>query len=1561
VPLDPTQLAHQMHLKAALQADDGARKLEVLTAALVGRLLGVSVPVAKSGFQHGGDAGAAGHQGRRFRLETKKYRDSTSFSDRELLGEIDHALARDEALEAWILVATRSVPEQLAQDLVQKGERVGVPVIIIDWTDSDLAPLAALCASGPDLVDLEISNVAGEAARALRQFTDEAIDSLRRNLQVWCLGFETLKTVSHGKLGGIWNSRRISDAELRQDAAGGAQPNRVTRRAVHKALDGWWQGSARNDSPAVVVGLDGVGKTWAVLDWLMNRSADQPIVLIIPSSAVTFGAGVSESSIKRFIADRLYDLTGSVRDSNHWLRRLDNLLKRPAAEGPVLTILFDGLNQEPSVPWLSVLKVIQGPSFEGRLRVILTTRRHHFEERLSELRGLVVPAVPVAVDVYDATAGGELDQMLAFDGLKQSDLHPDLVDLARRPRLFKLVIRFRDRLVEAGQVTVHRLLWEYGRDSFAERAGRSFSETEWKAWLAEIAERHRHGVQEYSLKSLGETASRPDLSARDVYARLSDIIDGRFAIPGPSGAMQLSPTVVAHSLGAALLAHLDSSRGATFAETEGEVAAWLDPIAGLDQRAEILRASVSILIERGGPTGSPIAGALVTAWLQSQNVTDTHRRELAALAPNVPEALLDAVEQSDAHSQASARLWAVNALRAIPRTENAPLPTIVARTRTWLSIVSRDVDNRADADPAFERQRSDRYKARVGVDESGPLKMLGVEFHLVDRDDGSLQGAVPSILEGFPLAKVLPCFETAAITLAVSGHTDAWKGLKWLCWLNEVDPEAAADALRALSAEIRNRRPENGIHPKLSGRVAALLLWLTGHEADEELAASIDHRLDVGYDYERDYLANPGRSLFALERRHADIALRDKGCSLNFRLQRTKEFWFDPTFQPPADFVEELRVAAAGFDVGKLDLQMSHTPQDWFFDELEPVLARCAPDVLAELVRRKLCGFTARPPDTRYSSAIHATDHFILVEPESAAAARALRLSARDKDEGQESFAAGDLLMLELAEIADAPTQFDRLIGAHLKFISADFSEVIKAPTADEVDALIARYRDAPAKQQRDLIVLLSVHPVAFSDGAWTFLADRARQSEDELRAVLFRMLSLADAARFGRILASTGWSWDARAPLWINHYGTGALIKAETGLPFDELAPRLAPWRVLEGARVRGADPAETRLAAEILGQVLTAQTIPEPDPGSNLTVDRTERRFLPFIVSVEPRPSPADQGNPMAALRAAMDMDARVKARARAIETASTRIEEARRSGASLYLTDVDATDMELVVRHAPDMLERWLEGHREITTDFKRRVRLAEPAYLALCEALLVYDPVKGAELWRSLRGCTATRYIGACGVDELLHIPFRVPESEQAAALRDEIISLRFSRTDQDLYDVATAASYNGRSDWLAATASADLGSPLVWRQRRGILLAGLTTGNHLPEPHAWPDGQMATDRADLRRKAARLRWSEACARHWWRSYLAAQDAEEAYAAWILFLRCADVRAWSWMRAGLKDQDTRDRLLSLKLAHVQLNRAELKRAMEKSMDKPEKKFLDEDIGQGIGPWGTASEGG
>lgn len=496
----------QTQLKRLLQEEPHAAKLENLAAALIGRLLDVTIAVAKSGFQHGGDAGPAGRQGRRLRIECKKYGDSTALSDRELLGEIDHALCRDPALEAWILVATRDVSEQLEQSLHQKGESIGVPVVVLDWKSEGLPSLAALCAFAPDVVEMVFSPKAGALARQLTAASADAIERLRRDLQAWRLGFESLRIQSFEKLEKIWQSPRASAAALGQNVAGGAETRKVHRCMVHDALNAWWDGPALDDAPAAVIGWDGVGKTWATVDWLVERREVLPIVLVVPSSATAEIKTASEIGVKEFIADRLYDVAG-VRDRSHWLRRLDHLLKRPEIEGPVLVIFFDGLNQEPSVPWLQLLKTLQGEIFASRIRVIVSSRTHDYETRLGALRGLIVPAVNVPVDVYDKSPGSELDQMLAFEDLTQADLHPDLLELARTPRLFRLVVGFRERLIEADQVTIHRLLWEYGRDSFGNRAGRSFSEEEWREWLQEIARQYREGVRQFSLKNVGETVT----------------------------------------------------------------------------------------------------------------------------------------------------------------------------------------------------------------------------------------------------------------------------------------------------------------------------------------------------------------------------------------------------------------------------------------------------------------------------------------------------------------------------------------------------------------------------------------------------------------------------------------------------------------------------------------------------------------------------------------------------------------------------------------------------------------------------------------------------------------------------------------------------------------------------------------------------------------------------------------------------------------------------------------------------------------------------------------------
>ena len=203
--------------------------------------------------------------------------------------------------------------------------------------------------------------------------------------------------------------------------------------------------------------------------------------------------------------------------------------------------------------------------------------------------------------------------------------------------------------------------------------------------------------------------------------------------------------------------------------------------------------------------------------------------------------------------------------------------------------------------------------------------------------------------------------------------------------------------------------------------------------------------------------------------------------------------------------------------------------------------------------------------------------------------------------------------------------------------------------------------------------------------------------------------------------------------------------------------------------------------------------------------------------------------------------------------------------------------------------------------------------------------------------------------------MIHMVFRAPTSPASDALREELLGLERSSTNKDLFDLAIAASLNGQCEWLTAVIATDASSPLAWRRKRSLVLGGFTAGNTLPQPLAWPDGPLRTAHDNLRHRSARFRYLEACAHHWWQRYLAAPDAETAYADWILFTRAADRRAWVWMQRDADAPNSRNGFFQLKMSHAEINSNSLARLMEKREENLDKSFLNRPIHNGVGPWG------
>ena len=236
------------------------RTLERLAGALLGRLLDVPVRFARSGDQRGGDAGVSGAGARHLILEARRYGDTSNLDERGILGEIEQAVERQPDLEAWLLVTTREVPEQVQTAMVRAGLKNGIGTIIIDWQPQPLPKLAALAARYPECFAAEVGpDHAGLLAAIVAMPSHSStFRTITSELQSWAIGYQAVRHASHTWLREIWQSARLAGSRFQQNVAGGsADAHHVRRCDLIDGLDAWSHLSTEGRLGALV-GPDGM-------------------------------------------------------------------------------------------------------------------------------------------------------------------------------------------------------------------------------------------------------------------------------------------------------------------------------------------------------------------------------------------------------------------------------------------------------------------------------------------------------------------------------------------------------------------------------------------------------------------------------------------------------------------------------------------------------------------------------------------------------------------------------------------------------------------------------------------------------------------------------------------------------------------------------------------------------------------------------------------------------------------------------------------------------------------------------------------------------------------------------------------------------------------------------------------------------------------------------------------------------------------------------------------------------------------------------------------------------
>ena len=1143
-----------------LEADSAC--LERFAAHALGSLLGVPVRVARSGDQRGGDGGTSGIGGRELVFEARRYSDKSTLDVRGILGEIEQAIDRKPDLEAWILVTTREVPEQSEQAITRAGLKNGIGAIIFDWKDQPLPKLAVLAASCPECFAAEIGHGYELILEQIAAMPDYAptLESIKSELENWSIGYEAVRKASHAWIEEIWKSSRKATARFRQNVAGGeVDAHHVRRPDLIDRLDAWLEASAV-DEIGTLVGPDGMGKTWAAIDWLQSSLDQLPIIVLVPSSAIGNGIA-SRTDLIRFIARYLHDISG-IRNEPFWEKRVRRLLARPPEEGPAFFLFFDGLNQHSSFDWLGIFRQLEDDPFYKRTLTLISSRTSFYEERLNELRALVANPVRIDIGKYDLAPGGTFDQKLELAGLSREELSDELIEHAAVPRLFNLVIQLKDSLGDVSAVTVNRLLWAYGASTITTSTEGAFSEDGWRRFIIELAKKHQDANRNSTVQHITDLSEDATLTPDRIYQRVSGVIDGIFTELSGEGEIVFHADFVHHALGLAFgkrMEQTESDEDATIVLEK-----FLDPIAGYDARAETLRAAVNIALLLSTTQRPKWLSTLCTFWIHTQNLPDDNIKELEVLAPELLTPLLDVIEASYGNALATPRHIAINALARTDKSDGLVAREIAERGEQWHRFISLEKRGTDLGENSLYAYRCKRLRERISLTKPGQVTVAGRVFEIVDYRGNDLIIAASQLLQGRPLASAIEFFETSAIHHAIVGGGTGHESHSWLNTLNTVDPEETAEGLRRASEIVRARTPEPGVHRDLNKRIASVLLQWTGYADDDEAARAIDPKIDHLQHYETDYLANPSRSLFRLERRHAAQALRDTGLSIIRRIERAKDALLDPSFEVPPEFVDELISTGENFDFSQTATGRGRTRHDHQWEKLFLALARCAPGKLADLERKRLLGFADRPTDQRFGASLVAPDAMLFAGEEESTAIQTLRERGDRIQDNAEYTMQTNFLISEI-QCKPPLEQIRKILETELDHIDWYLARACDPPTEHEIDFLLDEYGD-DEEQLRRLASILGAHDLTLSDRAFNTFFDLLKPGDaDPSSGAVWELLAFSEPVRLGTMLDNDAWSWSPEKHIIENLMGSAAIAASNRSAPFTEYAQRVAPAQLRE------------------------------------------------------------------------------------------------------------------------------------------------------------------------------------------------------------------------------------------------------------------------------------------------------------------------------------------------------------------------------------------------------------
>jgi hypothetical protein len=1530
----------------------GENGFEGLIARLLGDLTGIRFHLAHSGDQQGRDARANLPSSGSVAFECKRYTEDNPLRARDLLAELQQAQVSVPSLDLWILATSRTVPDQVLSDLETAASDKAFDILTLDSVPDGTGNLDFLCAAFPNSMEEFFPHLAGELTPILGEIRlragfSERIQVLRAQLLRPSGGWPNWQKRSHGEWNVLMTDILAARARLGQPLAVLSKDSHcIARLGIESELERWWK-SGRPEIFAAV-GEEGDGKSWAVTQWITQKTTDKigdfPSLVFLPSR----DAG-SFKNIHTLLEQSLKQSFGE----GQWSRKLTRWLETPSsrANGPLAVVVLDGLNERQSPAyWRALIESAQEAQYAGSISIICTARAAYWNEHFSDLQYL-----PIKVVKVPSFTDQELTEALTLRGKSLSDFPADLHPLLRKPRYLDLATRHSESMAQSGDITVARLIFEDWRDRQSRRethlSGQGFNDL-----LRQMALEHRAGKDAFRAGEVRGMIS----SEADAGTIIRELATGGVLI-SDGGRLKVDPVRLPQGLGL-LLADKLKSATLTVQELSEEIAAWLEPYTGSDFESAILEHAFVYSVSSGYRAAA--IRSLLLGWINAQNPRSPEgspiERTIVAYLPSALDAYVSVAEQ--VWSTGSDNPWAQEVLLKgfiywSAKSEDIRNRLIPALER-WLAmlqvgappILRRGEHNRKRGDPAGT------VKKLFGDLKPGEQCFLAgyrlqpIDDNLWIRLSRVAVCIISEIEDRRPFVRALVLGTIVDAIFRYGSHSDE---MKWVIRSSKIPLEETFNEHVTVLMNDTSAVAE---------RAAADLLRYIGTESAWERRLGLDlERLFPTPEWIQELRKNSIESIFgARTRMQVEECAKRPDLKLWQFISAALPFIHNPALELPEDLPKRLLPALEALHPSKIWQGRWRGAEDIHLEEAEQVLARVDPAAISDLIRHVVRTVTDRSDESLLSMASQLDKYDLLLDDASRQVLFDFLISRPDlfQISGEAAKHIEFQFFQSVLWMWQGDEQLQRQRSrSEAAFDSRDFEFSFCGPMLAPVPT--------PTREKEWFRVLYFLGAINCPSLTPEQVCEACSSPDSLVRGGAFRYVYLCSLGSSLPPAFSTQWRWSPRQHFLEQTFGSLLLVDrlASTGVGIwiDRIDPHHRAW-ALSKANASNADwRAYFEWIESCVRLISGLPLISGPrrlvayshDPNNRLPGDvRLEAQKPESIRFVAPE---SVWGGRFAEWPPNLfpDPDIRRRTRNAEYEQITSQNQAAIDTGNHWLQRPFPTTGLDRVLELEPDTVKRWIAELEEYPSLLSHALAF----YISLVQVLAaapgwheqasrVYYQVKvRAPLFRFVDAQT--------GLEHLDLAVFSGPESDTFRSIwRERYVNCN---TDKDLLELALLArGADGTASlaWLGRHIGAMLQSNDPFQRVKAIAMRGfleednnaswITAIQDNRDDVCWIKDVESTARDRVR--------AEGFARHWFRRFCRSDDLNDAWAAYRLFLVAADRRSllWCWREMQeLKAGWRKEGFFAANIQHIDGTLSDNEKKLAES-------FLNCKVSDALGPW-------